>query len=95
LFLAVAQNIFSNTLILRISGSVPEVNPQIIINAGATDLHKALTPDQLTKVLVVFMNSLRDAFVVPISLTGVGFFSALMLNKNMRIKGGIKLAGTT
>lgn len=38
------------------------------------------------------MASLKDAFVVPIALTGVAFFLTLMLTKNMRVKGGIKLA---
>lgn len=64
----------------------------IVISAGATDLRNALTTEQLAQVLVIFMNSLKDAFIVPIALTGVGFFLALMLNKNMRTRGGIKLA---
>jgi len=93
LFVAVAQNIFSNKLIQGILASVPGVDPQVVISAGATDIRKALTPDQLSKVLVIFMNSLKDAFIVPIALTAVGFFLALCLTKNMRIKGGIKLAG--
>jgi hypothetical protein len=65
----------------------------MVISAGATDLRDALTADQLAKVLVIFMNSLKDAFVVPIALAGVGFFLAMGLTKNMRIKGGIKLQG--
>lgn len=87
-----AQNIFSNKLIQGITSSVPGVNPQLVISAGATDLRNALTPDQLSKVLVIFMASLKDAFIVPIALTGVAFFLTLMLTKNMRVKGGIKLA---
>lgn len=90
---AIAQSIFSNKLIQGVLSDVPGVNPQLVIGAGATDLHNALTPDQLSKVLVIFMNALRDAFVLPIALTGVAFFLALGLTKNMRIKGGIKLQG--
>jgi hypothetical protein len=37
------------------------------------------------------MGSLKDAFIVAIALTAVGFFLALGLTKSMRIKGGIKL----
>ena len=69
------------------------VNPQLVISAGATDLRNVLSSAQLSKVLVIFMNALRDAFVVPIALTGIAFFLALGLTKNMRIKGGIKLQG--
>lgn len=73
--------------------SLPNVDPQMVIHAGATDLRNALTPDQLAKVIVIFMNSLKDSFIVPIALTGVALFFALLLTKNMRIKGGIKVSG--
>jgi hypothetical protein len=92
IFVAVAQNIFSNKLIQGIMSGVAGVDPMLVISAGATDLRNALTSDQLAQVLVIFMNSLKDAFIVPIVLTAVGFFLALMLDKNMRVKGGIKLA---
>lgn len=65
----------------------------MVIHAGATDLRNALTPDQLAKVIVIFMNSLKDSFIVPITLTGVALFFALLLTKNMRVKGGIKVSG--
>ena len=68
------------------------VDPQLVISAGATDLRKALSPDHLSKVLVILMDSLRDAFIVAIALTAVAFFLALGLTKSMRVKGGIKLA---
>jgi hypothetical protein len=38
------------------------------------------------------MASLKDAFVVPIALTGTGLFVALLLDRNMRNKGGMKVA---
>jgi hypothetical protein len=52
-----------------------------------------LTPDQLSKVLVIFMASLQDAFRLPIALTGVAFFLPFLLTRNMWLKGGIKLEG--
>lgn len=64
----------------------------LVISAGATDLRKALTTDQLAQVLIIFMNSLKNAFIASIALTGVAFFLAMFLTKNMRTKGGIKLA---
>ena len=72
--------------------NVPGVDPMLVIAAGATNLRNVLTRDQLLQVLVIFMNSLKDAFILPIALTGVALFLALGLSKNMRIKGGIKLA---
>jgi hypothetical protein len=64
----------------------------MVISAGATDLRASLTSDQLSKVLAIFMASLKDAYIVPIALTGVAFFLTFLLTKNMRVKGGIKLA---
>jgi hypothetical protein len=68
------------------------VSPGFVLGAGATDLRNGLTAAQLTQVLVVFMASLKDAFVVPIALAGTAFFVALLLDRNMRKKGAIKLA---
>src|SRR5271156_681098 len=93
LMVTVAQNIFSNELIEGIQNNVPGVNPLDVINAGATNIESALSPGQLTEVLLLFMNALRDAFTLPIALTGIAFFIAFLLTKNMRIKGGIKLQG--
>ena len=72
--------------------SVPGVDPESVINSGATNLRNILTPDQLTEVLRIFMDSLKDAYAVPIALTGVGFFLALLLKKDMRASGGLKIA---
>jgi hypothetical protein len=38
------------------------------------------------------MDSLKDAYIVPIALAGVGFFLALLLKKDMRATGGLKVA---
>jgi hypothetical protein len=38
------------------------------------------------------MDALNQAYIIPIALTGTAFFIALFLDKNMRVKGGIKLA---
>jgi MFS transporter, DHA2 family, glioxin efflux transporter len=89
---SIAQNIFSNKLVQGVTTSVPGVDPESVINSGATNLRNILTPDQLTEVLRIFMDSLKDAYIVPIALTGVGFFLALLLKKDMRASGGLKIA---
>jgi hypothetical protein len=79
-------------LVEGINAKVPGVDPQTVIRAGATDLGSVLNPEQLDEVLVIFMRGLKDAFVVPIPLLCLSFFLTLLLTKDMRIKGGIKLA---
>lgn len=94
IFVAVAQSIFSNKLIELISENIPNLDPHLVINSGATSLRNVLTIDQLTAIIPLFMTSLRDTYVVPIVLNGLEFVLALMLDKNMRIKGGMKEAAT-
>jgi hypothetical protein len=91
LSVAIAQNVFSNKLLQGVTTDIPGVDPQVIIDAGATDLQNVLTPDQLAKALVIFMDGLKDAFVLPIVFSGIAFFLAMGLTKDMRVKRGIKL----
>jgi hypothetical protein len=79
-------------LVEGINANVPGVNPQTVIGAGATDLGSVLNPGQLSEVLVIFLGGLKDAFIVPIPVVCLSFFLALLLTKDMRIKGGIQLA---
>jgi len=88
----IAQNVFSNKLVEGINANVPGVNPQTVIQAGATDLANVLNPAQLSEVLTIFMGALKDAFVIPIPLVCLTFFLAVLLTRDMRIKGGIRLA---
>jgi ABC-type proline/glycine betaine transport system permease subunit len=88
---AIAQSVFSNKLIQGINANVPGVDPNMVISAGATDLRNNLTSVQYTEVVNIFMNSLRQAFIIPIALTGIAFFVGLLLNKDMRKTGGLKL----
>jgi hypothetical protein len=87
---AISQSIFSNKLIEGVQANVPGVDPSTFINTGATSLSDVLTPDQLTQVLQILMNGLRDAFILPIAFAGLGLFLALMLTKDMRTPGGMK-----
>lgn len=89
--MSVAQSIFSNKLVSGVLTQVPGVDPSVVINAGATNLKENLTVEQFTLVLQIFMNSLRDAFILPIGLAGISVFLALMLTREMRTVGGMKM----
>lgn len=65
------------------------------MQAGATELRNKLAPDELGQVLYVFMDSLKDAYILPIALAGASFFLAVLLDRNMRVKGGIKTIKAT
>ena len=59
LFVAVAQNIFTNKLVEGLS-NIEGLNPQIVVRAGATQL-KNLIPDQ--SLIVPVLKSYNDALV--------------------------------
>lgn len=79
IFIAITQNVFSNKLIQGIQADVPGLDPNTVINSGATGLQ--------IEILGVFMISLKDALIAPIALNGIAFFLALLSDKNMMIKG--------
>lgn len=88
---SLAQSIFSNKLIAGVREQVPGVAPGIVINAGATNLRDRVTEEQYVLILQILMDSLRDAFVLPIAFAGVGVFLCLLLTKEMRRPGGMKM----
>ncbi len=65
--ISVAQNIFSNGLKANLPKTAPDVNPSVVINAGAAYLRKAVTKAQLPGVLLAYMDGLRQAFVISIA----------------------------
>ena len=83
-WIGVAQNIFSNKLIERLLDAGIGVAPSTVINSGATHLRNTLPAEQFAEVLRVFMDSLKDAYVLPIALNAVSMFIAAFLDKKMR-----------
>lgn len=44
MFLAVAQSVFTNSLISGVKTAVPALGPELILSIGATDLEAAVPP---------------------------------------------------
>lgn len=78
LFVSVAQNVFTNKLIenltlLQISG----LDPQVIVNSGATILRTLVDPSRLNEVLIAYNMALVEAFKVALILSCLSIFGAL------------------
>lgn len=73
LFLGIPNAIFDNSVKTLISEYAPAVNPQVIINAGATGFRTATQPSELPSVLVAYAKRVDRVFYLT---TGVaaGFF---------------------
>ncbi len=65
--ISMAQNLFSNGLKEYLPKTAPDVNPSVVINAGATYLRMYVTKAQLPGVLLAYMGGLRKAFVISIA----------------------------
>jgi hypothetical protein len=90
--ISIAQNIFSNTLVKEIPKFVPGLDPYIVIQAGATHVRETVTKEQLPGTLLAYNKALTTAFILPIAVGGIAFFSSLLFEWRS-IKGKNLLAG--
>lgn len=75
-FLAVGQNLFASELVNSLSG-VQGLDPQVIVNTGATDLRKMVPADQMSTVVDAYSHSLTRVFLMSAILSAVMIFGAL------------------
>lgn len=62
-FLAVSQNVFSTSLVDRLSGTAG-LDANTIVNTGATDLRKVVPPEQLSTVIDAYSHALTRVFLL-------------------------------
>ena len=74
--ISIAQNIFSNGLKSNLPKYAPGVDPEVVINAGAAYLRKAVTAAQLPGVLLAYMDGLKQAFIISIACGAIATICA-------------------
>jgi hypothetical protein len=74
--ISIAQNIFTNGLTANLPETAPDVDPKVVINAGASYLRKVITPEQLPGVLLAYMDGLKQAFIISIACGSIGTICA-------------------
>lgn len=74
---SVAQNIFAETLIKQLAETVPQVNADLIIRAGATNVAAVTPPSFLPLVLQAYNTGVTTAFTFAIAAGGLAFFFGL------------------
>jgi hypothetical protein len=78
IFVAVAQNIFTNTLVERlIALNIPGFDPQIIVTSGATNLRNVVDPQLLPQVLTEYNAAIIKTFEVGLILACISIFGAV------------------
>jgi hypothetical protein len=83
LFVAVAQTVFQNSVVRAAKELVPDIDPVLVLNIGATQLRAVLTKigkqDELPEVLRVYMVGLRDAFRVSVGLASAAVLATIFV----------------
>ncbi|KAI0172762.1 MFS gliotoxin efflux transporter glia [Hypoxylon sp. FL1284] len=74
-----AQAAFINQALDRLRTSAPDVDAARLIAAGASELRRVFTPEELPGVLVAYMQGLKAVFAVSIAFCGIAFFNTLII----------------
>ncbi|KAJ6597578.1 major facilitator superfamily domain-containing protein [Mycena vulgaris] len=77
LFISIAQNVFTNTLVSGLVKNVPGVSPKLVLFAGATSLKDAVAPEFLAGVLEAYNQALVAAFYVAIAMSCLSLVGAV------------------
>ncbi|OAP61540.1 hypothetical protein AYL99_03743 [Fonsecaea erecta] len=89
LFIAVGQSVFSNGLVSGTAKYAPDIDPQFLINTGATAIRSQLAKigkeDELRQVIEAYVYALKDCYRVAIAMGGMAFIAACFLEwKNVK-----------
>ncbi|KIW11817.1 hypothetical protein PV08_09090 [Exophiala spinifera] len=83
LFIAVGQSVFSNGLVEGVAKYAPDLDPQLLINTGATAIRSVLAQmgmeDELRQAIEAYVYALKDCYRVTIAVSGVSFIAACFL----------------
>lgn len=62
LFVALAQTVFSHSLLDYLKENAPTVDPQTVIAVGATSFRNIVEPDQIVGILESYNSALNNVF---------------------------------
>ncbi|CAA9962372.1 MFS transporter [Pyrenophora teres f. maculata] len=87
LFISVGQNVFTNQLIKNLSSVVPELNAQLVLSVGATELKHVIDPKFLPGVLTAYNTTLTQTFYVSVACGAMSIAGAAFVEwKSMKGK---------
>ena len=79
LFVSVSQNVFTNRLVSGLIEVVPELDPQVVLESGATTLADVVEEALLDSVKVVYNDALVGAFYVATALSAMSILGSAAL----------------
>lgn len=79
LFLLAAQNVFQNKLLEYLQQQVPNLNPLIVLAAGATELKNIISATELPGVLIAYNDAITVTLYIPTAMAALSIFGALVM----------------
>lgn len=83
-FIAVAQTVFQNGLIEGVERNAPGIDPQVFINAGASQVREILQQlgrtEDTEAVLTAYLGGLRNTYYISVACAVAAFFSVAGLS---------------
>ena len=87
-FVSVAENVLDNNLIINLAATLPDLDPQIIIHSGATQLRNLVRSEEIVALLQAYNSALMQAFMVALIMACLSIFgSALTECRSVKKKG--------
>lgn len=77
IFISVAQNIFTNRLVSELVARIPNIDPQVVLRMGATNLKNTVSGANLLAVLEAYNQALTQAFYVSVAMAVLSIIGAL------------------
>lgn len=83
---------FANRLIARLPITAPGVDPARVVALGATELRKYYSGDQLSGIILAYMDGLKVVYAIAIAAAGSTLFVAAA-SRWKSLKGGNAVTG--
>ena len=94
LFISVGQNVFTNQLIKNLERVVPNLDPNLVLTVGATELKNRVPAEFLAGTLIAYNKALTECFYVAVataslSIVGAVFVKFVSMKGNPNVQPGM------
>lgn len=88
LLVGAAGAAYTNTLLRKLPITAPTVDPQVVVNIGATQIREVFTPEQMPGIIQAEMDGVHVAFALAIACAGIAALATLGAQRtNLKGKG--------
>jgi MFS transporter, DHA2 family, glioxin efflux transporter len=79
IFIAATEAAFTNGLVSSLRHNVPKLQPEMVVNAGATEIRRIFGKDQIQGILMSYLQGCKDSQLVPLVCGGVATAVSMVL----------------